>query len=484
MSRKASAIAAFVLGVLAWTGGASAAELLVGATSVDISPPLPVALNGQFEMRIAKTAETPLSANIVALESRDGDYAIMVSCDLVLVSKEILASVRDEVHKRLPTLDTKKIIMNATHTHTAPVLQDGAYAIPKTGVLQPSEYRTLLIKKVADGIEKAWNDRKPGSVTWGLGHAVVGYNRRAVYADGKAAMYGGTSEPNFRGIEGYEDHDVNTLFFWDKAGKLIGTVVNVTCPAQEVENRSAVNADYWHPVREGIHKRYGADVVVVGMAGAAGDQSPHLMYRKAADDRMTKLRGLTRLDEIGRRIGRAVDEAYDAVKDDRHADVPFQHAVESLRLPRRLVTEKEFAEAKAARDQLAAEIAKDPKASDDAYRRMKWNEKVIERAEQDKDEKNRSQEVEIHVVRIGDVAVCTNPFELFTDFGVCMKARSKAVQTFVVQLANDCTGYLPTEKAVRGGSYSAIIQSNEIGPEGGQILVDRTVQLIDSLWSK
>ena len=55
---------------------------------------------------------------------------------------------------------------------------------------------------------------------------------------------------NLLNIEGMEDHDVNMLFFWDKSGKLIAMTIDVPCPAQEVENRSTVNADYWHPVRE------------------------------------------------------------------------------------------------------------------------------------------------------------------------------------------------------------------------------------------
>jgi len=42
--------------------------------------------------------------------------------------------------------------------------------------------------------------------------------------------------------------------------------------------------------------------------------------------------------------------------------------------------------------------------------------------------------------------------------------------------------YLPTAVAVRGGGYSAIVASSVVGPEGGQVLVDRTVDLINSLW--
>jgi hypothetical protein len=90
--------------------------------------------------------------------------------------------------------------------------------------------------------------------------------------------------------------------------------------------------------------------------------------------------------------------------------------------------------------------------------------------------------MELHVIRLGEVALATNPFELFLDFGLRMKARSRAEQTFVVQLACDSAGYLPTAKAAAGGGYGAEIPSNRVGPEGGQVLVDRTVAVINSLF--
>ena len=92
--------------------------------------------------------------------------------------------------------------------------------------------------------------------------------------------------------------------------------------------------------------------------------------------------------------------------------------------------------------------------------------------------------MELHVIRLGDVAICTNEFELFSDFGIRMMARSKALQTFVVQLTGSpgWGSYLPTAKAVHGGAYSAVIHSTLIGPEGGQVLVDRTVEVINGLW--
>jgi len=64
-----------------------------------------------------------------------------------------------------------------------------------------------------------------------------------------------------------------------------------------------------------------------------------------------------------------------------------------------------------------------------------------------------------------------------------MKARSKAVQTFVVQLVGPGT-YLPTEKAVRAGHYNAVVHSSLVGSEGGNVLVEKTVNIIKSLWAE
>jgi hypothetical protein len=475
---------------LCMTANSQISELYIGTAAADITPTLPVALMGQFRLRIADTLETPLTANVIALESRDGssslDAAIMVSCDLIFIPDKLLKMVRDAVHKQIPELDVTKIFLNAIHTHTAPVLENGAdywfrYNIPKTGVLQPEEYNIFFAQRVANAIVEAWKNRHPGSVSWGLGHAAVGYNRRAVYADGSAQMYGKTNIQEFLNLEGLEDHDINVLFFWDKSGKLIATTINVPCPAQIVEQRLTINADYWHPVREQLKQRFGPDICVLGWIGAAGDQSPRPIYRKAAEERMTELSHLSRLDEIAGRIVRAVEEAYTIVQSDRYSNVPLVHKVKTLELPLQLVTEKEYIFSKSERDKAAAQIAADSAAADQLLARMSWNEVVINRFEKQKTDPNPKILTEIHVIRIGNIVICTNQFELFTDYGIRMQARSNALQTIIIQLAGAGT-YLPTEKAVKGGGYSAVIQSILVGPEGGQILVDRTVDLINKMF--
>ena len=90
-------------------------------------------------------------------------------------------------------------------------------------------------------------------------------------------------------------------------------------------------------------------------------------------------------------------------------------------------------------------------------------------------------EIEVHVIRLGDIAFATNPYELFLDYGNQMKARSHAKQTMLIQLSCGAAGYLPTEKAEKGSHYSAYVSSGIQGHEGGDLLVRKTVSEINKM---
>jgi hypothetical protein len=156
----------------------------------------------------------------------------------------------------------------------------------------------------------------------------------------------------------------------------------------------------------------------------------------------------------------------------------------------RKVTEQEYTQAKAECEKIAAALKANPNKAPAEVDWMAggWHGDVVERYEAQQKDPDVRYPSTIHVLRLGATAIFTNQFELFTDFGIQMKARSPAVQTFVVQLVvgNDLNvgSYLPTEKAVRGGSYSAIIQSTPVGPEGGQVLVEETLKRANELFTK
>ncbi len=366
----------------------------------------------------------------------------MISCDLVGIKKVTQDKVKELVKSRLADFDADKLFMNGTHTHTGPGLDESfgtRYDVSKDpGVWKVAEYAEFFYPRIVEAVVRAWSGRKPGGMSWALGQAVAGHNRRAVYADGRSVMYGNTDQPGFLSLEGYEDHGLEMLFFWDEKRNLTGMVINLACPSQETEGESYISADFWHEIRQEVKKRYGQEVYVFPQCAAAGDQSPHLLWRKRAEDEMLRRKGISRREEIAQRVARGVDEVFRYAKDDVKTKLVFKHEVARVNLP--------------LQDPPLA-----PFYGTDSPR-----------------------PVELHLVRLGDVAVATNPFELFLDYGIRIEARSKAVLTLTVQLSGQGCGYLPTAKAAAGGGYSA--DKYIVGPEGGQVLVDETVKRINAMW--
>ena len=97
-------------------------------------------------------------------------------------------------------------------------------------------------------------------------------------------------------------------------------------------------------------------------------------------------------------------------------------------------------------------------------------------------QKSRAVDILSHIVRIGVLAIATNPFELFHSYALRIRARAKARQMMVVQLSNGIGGYLPTREAILGGSYSSKAASTLCGPEGGDMLVEETIRAVDSMF--
>jgi hypothetical protein len=444
---------AILLGVVVCcaTGVSAAAEppvgqLHVGWATVDITPSARVVLDGSGYRRVTSEVEDPVTATVLALETRDGDrvveQAIMVSFDLVRMTKEVHEGLQKVTAEKLKDLDSSKLFSGATHTHCGPSISydrtgpGQLYDISQeTDVMTPQQYILLLYERVGAGIVAAWQSRKPAGVSWGLGNAAVGYNRRLSYADGSAIMGSDTARPDFSHVEGSEDHAVEMLFFWDADQKLTGMLLNLACPSQV--GRRAISADFWHPIRQGIKAKYGPEIHVFAQCAAAGDQCPDPIIRSKAGKVMTERRKISWKQELANRVIRAVEDVWPYAQADVQTRPVFAHRTVKMAVPNK-----------------------------NSYNEARWMPSTVP--------------IEFHVLRLGDVAMATNPFELFLDYGIQIKGRSKAVLTFISQLTCDHHGYLPTRRAVAGGDYSAV--NHTVGPIGGRVLVDETVKAINPLW--
>lgn len=482
---------------------AGAEPLQIGWAQADITPPETVNICGQFHARVSEGVRDPLAATVLALE-RDGTHVVFVGCDLVAVSDELRVAIAQRLGADGPDADA--LVLNATHTHTAPEVRQrgGAHGASREDlgvelpVMSVQAYVDFAAERIARAVTEAWEGRAPGAVAYGLGYAVVGRNRRWVDIHGRSTMYGNTDTPEFSHIEGYEDHSVNVLATYDDAGRLTGVVVNLACTAQETENLFEISADFWHETRAELRHRLGEGLFVLPQVSAAGDQSPHLIYEKRGPERMLELKGRTAREEIAVRISDAVEEVLGWLDGTLDATPALAHETLVLDLPLRRLTAEDAREAEAEaaqwRERYEAELQKlteSPELREQprwyvevtkAYRRMTWYRDVVARFERQQTDPNPTRRVELHIVRLGDVAFATNPFEYYLDYGVFIKARSPAMQTFVVQLAGPGT-YVPSARSIAGGGYGSLPASTPVGPEGGRAVAEATIDALLRMWA-
>ena len=477
--------------------GGKTDNILIGWASADITPTKHVLIAGQFHARMSEGIMDQIMATALAIESvKDGKSAkaIMISCDLVSISDgsrgdgNIRERVRELLKDLSPALQPEEIMINATHTHAAPVFYgevESTYGVgldlmaPGLDVMTPNDYAEFAAVQIAKAARQAWANRKPGGISFGLSHAVIGHNRLQVDNSGKSTMYVNTNRSEFDHIEGFENHNLNLLYTWNNKSQLTGIVVNATVPSQVSEHSYLISADFWHDTRVKIRERLGKNVFVLTQAGSAGDQSPHLLLGGKAEERMQHIMGLdgegsgrgslAQRKQIALRITDAVSSIFPYMKKNIEWNPVFAHQTHTIELSRRLLSLKDVEEGeqesikwkKEYEQMLATAKAnpakmKEPRWYKDItinYSKMRRGLSVRDRYELEKTHPKFP--VEVHVLRIGDMAIASNPFELYLDYGTQIQARSPAIQTFIVQLSGGGT-YLPTKRSIAGGAYGAV----------------------------
>ena len=495
-------------------------KLYIGWSEASITPEKKVSLVGQFAQRISEYVEKPITVTAMAVSS-DDEQMIMVSCDLVSVATNLVDAVRKKFKGNRVGIIPEKIILNAIHTHTGPIyprekcsvsagstrtllepfLKDGRKYVEnrKTAqseeIITPEETFTFLVERISEAVLNAWENREESSFSNAFGRAAVGMCRRVTYTDGSAQMWGETNQATFAALEGGSDTGIELLYTFGKENNLTGIVANLACPAQCVQHRLFISPDFWGEVKVLLRQRFGQNICILAQCSAAGDQAPIDLIRwvepesdvndpninrkypvkRKADPSMFDLKGMKL---TGRRIAREIISVYEDGLDEPLSEAEFIHNVEVMKLPIRKVTlEQGLAAQSAIKDYL-----RDKKGDIDFYdvANLQVHLGTLNRLEFQNIKNVYA--AEVHIIRLGDVAFATNPFELFLDYGNQIKARSRAQQTFIVQLACGCEDYLPTKKAEDGGHYSGFVSSGLVGHEGGELLVANTLEEINKLF--
>lgn len=500
-------------------------EIKIGWASRDVSTDKPVDIPGQFCIRVSQGVIDPITVTALVVDSGD-DLAVFLSADFVSIRPFLVEEVRAKVAELLPGFPVEKILINATHTHAAasyykddPISMATPAQVPhpEIEITSGDEYRAFLVPQMAEAVLEAFNSRTPGGIAYGYGYAAVAHSRRVVYFDdvskrpgaagrsgmivaGHAVMYGNTDDDKFSHYEAGTDHFVNLFYTFDPEGTLTGAIVNVPCPSQNSESEWRLTADYWHNVRTILREKYG-DIHLLPQCAAAGDLAPRILHYKKAQERRFRLkygdsnplnvRELYARKDIAERICNAFDEVFDWARKDIRTELPVSHIVKTVDLSRRFITDEEYENELKQLEELekagfATEGTPRERLIHDSTLVARRNrcKRILQRYQEQTE--NPKLQMELHVIRIGDVAFASNCFELYMDYMHRIQARSPFSQTFIVQLCGTptaCGGYLATKRGEWGKGYSASLYCNQVSADGGQELVEETVQTLKSIYT-
>jgi hypothetical protein len=428
----------------------------LGAAEADFTPAPGLPLLGQMHERIAQRARDPLMANAIAF--RQGrETVVLVSVDIAMLNDPFVRETQRAFAKRT-RLPGSRLLLHSTHTHVAPTV----FTL-LTAKADPA-FVTRVREAILGSAERALANLEFSGVFSGAGFVEhMGWNRRAMFFDGSSRMYGHSECPGFVGMEGPRDGSVAVLCARDRKEKVRAIIVNFATHPNCLEGDYFYSADIPGATRRVLKQVFGEDVVVVYLTGAAGNTAPSVLDPY---DPTQPWRGEAGLLRSGLTLGgEAAKVLASAVRPMQSPKLRVEQTTARIPIrpwPKR--TERTFP---------ISLLDKKGWPSAHPYyaaAQREWPKRLATVS---------PWPVRLNVLRVGDTAICTNPAELFVEFGLDIRKHSPARVTLISELTDGYCGYVPTELAFsRGGYETWPAPTSQLVPAAGSRIVAATKQLL------
>ena len=152
-----------------------------GAATSNITPFLGTDLIGGFSPRGSTHIHDELHARCLVLDDGETKLAIVI-VDNVKFPTEVHGPTKELIQKN-SGLPPENVLIAATHTHSAPSLRGKSYLELDEPL---DEYQKFVIRRIADGVQRAINNLEPARIGWGVGEVPQHvFNRRWLLNDGQ-----------------------------------------------------------------------------------------------------------------------------------------------------------------------------------------------------------------------------------------------------------------------------------------------------------
>lgn len=212
-------------------GGVFADGWRAGVAKSNITPGQPMWMAGYGSRdRPAEGKLTDLWAKALVLEDADDLRAVLVTLDLVGISRDLSESICDEIGQRFG-IDRTDVAINASHTHTGPVVGKNLgplhyHVVPPPQQRLIEEYAARLRDEVVATVGRAIEDLQPCRLRHGTGEATFAVNRRENRPEALVPELRSENE-----LAGPYDHRVPVLAIADESGQRKAVVFGYACHA-------------------------------------------------------------------------------------------------------------------------------------------------------------------------------------------------------------------------------------------------------------
>jgi len=398
-----------------------------GLAKANITPPVGLELSGWcFGPSVGILDE--LYSKVLVLES-DGKRAVIITADLIGFDTKYANAIREGVASKVGT-DAGHVLVSCSHTHSGPATM----FLRRWGEIDEDFVHTVQKKIIGAAVIAAE----------GIQEARIGVGKGS--AEGVAV--------NRRDVEsGSVDTDVGVIRIDNSDGEMMAVLMNYSChPVASHNYKNLVSADYPGHAMGVIEKTKEGRVMALHTTGAAGDINPKQMHdAKYAE-------------KFGNMIGGEALKIAESME--TRSDLTLKVASEWVKLPvQALPPADELRSMVEAGKEELKQIEQEgiPTYSQlmSAYIPIEWAQEALDVVESAGEVEYI--DMEIQALRMNDAVLVAIPGEVFVDVGLNIKQSSPYPYTFIVEMANGATCYLPTSKAFEEGGYEVGFASQVYG---------------------
>ena len=444
-------------------GNASAGNLQAGFGRASIMPKASVPLaGGDWTKRYSTGEMDELSITCVALRQQE-QTMLLYSMDLITATDNFVDPTKAAVSKATG-VPQENILMNATHTHSAPAIRNDF-----DGVV---EYRELFFKAAVQAASDAIADLAKAEIYYGStmteGMAFV---RHYLLSDGS---YAGSNFGNFENGEilGHSTEADGELQLVKLARKNKKDVLLMSFPAHATFNggsaQTKLSADF-----PGITRAYveeNADVLAAYFIGAAGDQISRSNIEGEGKFQKDAYR------PYGEALGKYVVDALGALQKMKNTTMAFSTATFTGNSNKEKV--EKFLEAKSV-VAVAREYGVSAPETVAAARENGFSSYYEANAVKNRVSAPPTRSMELRVMKLGNLGFVFAPYEMFSTQGMYIKQNAQCDMTFIVTNSEGDMGYMPSRKGIEIGSYEACV--TDFAPGTAETLAEEFVKLLDAV---